>query len=126
MLWANRGFQFQMLNLSLSIEEVVDLFLAKKRGARLPVSFSGNELHLPTILSNEQMQMTIAENLGSQFDVKRKGLIFATGIVNTKLCYKMTECERSEMDKTFSIFRSNHILKGHSYSNKDWKNLRGS
>jgi len=118
MLWANKGFQFEMLNLNWSIEEVVDL-LVKKCGARLPVSFSKNKRYLPKLLSNERMQMTIAENLGSQFDVKTKGLIFATGSVNSKFCYKITECERSEMEKMLSVFRSDHTLRGSSNANKD-------
>jgi len=111
MLWANKGFQFEILNLNWSMKEVVDLFLVKKCGARLPVSFSRNKLYLPTVMSNERMKTTIAENLGSQFDVKTQGLLFATGSVNSKFCYKITECERSEMEKMYSIFRSNRILK---------------
>jgi len=117
MLWANKSFQFEMLNLNWSMKEVVD-FLVKKCGARLPVSFS-NKRQRPTLLSNERMQMTIAENVGSQFDVKTQGLIFATGSVNSKLCYKITECERSEIEKMLSIFASEHILEGSSNANKD-------
>jgi len=112
MLLAKKGYQFQMLNLSWSIEEVVDLFLAKECGVRLPLSFSRNEMNPPGIMASDRMQMTIAENLGSQFDVKIQGLIFATGPVNSKLCYKMSVCERREIEKLFSIFGGDTLLKG--------------
>jgi len=112
MLLAKKGYQFQMLNLKWSIEEVVDLFLAKESGARLPLSFCRNEMNPPGIMGSDRMQMTIAENLGPQFDVKIQGLIFATGPVNSKLCYKMSVCKKREIEKIFSILGSDALLKG--------------
>jgi len=109
MLLIKEGFHFRLLNFNWTMKEVVDKFLVKECGARLPLSFSTNQLHRPKMLSNDWMQMTLVENLGSQFDVKTHGLLFATGYVESKLCYKMTKCERCEIEKMFS--QSAHFQK---------------
>jgi len=109
MLIIKDGFHFRLLDLNWTMKEVVDKYLVKECGARLPLSFSTNQLHRPKMLSNDWMQMTLVENLGSQFDVKTHGLLFATGYVESKLCYKMTKCERCEIEKMFS--QSAHFQK---------------
>jgi len=56
------------------------------------------------------MAMTLADNLGSKFDAKTKGLTFCIGPVNSTLCYKMTVCELSTMEKILAIFCMDFIL----------------
>jgi len=109
MLLCKNDYRFQMLNINWSMKEVVDLFLVIECGASLPINFSNDGLKRPRIMSNSQMQMTIAESLGPQFDVKTQGLAFATGSINSRLCYKMSVCQLSTMEKIFFIFGTDKI-----------------
>jgi len=101
------------------MKKVVDLFLVKDSHACLPISFSNDEFNPPRIMSNSQMQKTIAEILGPQFDVKTQGLFFATGSVNSKFCYKMTVCHLSMIKKFFSTCDTDKISpKSSSFSER--------
>jgi len=96
-------YRFQILELKWTLHDVINTFLAAETGARLPISFDQNEQHRPRIMSMNRMEMSVAENLGPQFDAKTKGLTFSTGSVNSKLCYKMSVCELTTMEKIFAI-----------------------
>jgi len=49
------------------------------------------------------MESTLAATLGKDFDAQSQGLLFATGAVNSKLCYKMTVCALREIKKIVSF-----------------------
>jgi len=99
----------KVLNLKSTVDEVVNLFLSVETGAILPVSMTETDKP-PTVMNSSLMAMTLADNLGSKFDAKTKGLTFCIGPVNSILCYKMTVCELSTMEKILAIFCMDFIL----------------
>merc|ERR1719474_135680 len=109
MFLGKKDYRFQILKLNSSLHDVVNLFLCIENGAKLPVSFTETKINRPRIMSESRMAMTISENLGKQFDVKTQGLTFSTGSVNSKLCYKMSVCELSSMEKIFAIFCNGNL-----------------
>jgi len=99
---SNKGYLFKVLNLNLSVDDVINIFLCADGGPRLPMSFSKTEQNPPRIMSKRMMAANLAENLGPQFDTKTQGLTFATGSLNSRLCYKMSVCELGKIEKMFS------------------------
>jgi len=97
------NWKFQILNLNSSLNEVVDQFLFKESGIRLPLSFSQVGDNPPKNLSIHRMESTLASNLGKDFDAQTQGLVFATGPVNSKLCYKMSVCALRDIKKIVSF-----------------------
>jgi len=100
----------KLLNLKATVDEVVNLFLSVETGAILPVSMTETVNKLPTVMNSRLMAMTLADHLGSKFDAKTKGLTFCIGSVNSILCYKMTVCELSKMEKILAIFCVDYII----------------
>jgi len=92
---------FQILNLNSSLDEVVDKFLAKVTGVRLPISFPKTKANLPKTISIRKMGITLSESLGPQFDPSRQGLVFSSGHVNSKYCYKISVCELGVIETLF-------------------------
>jgi len=107
---SKNDYLFQILSLNSSLNEVVDLFLCKESGAWLPISFSRTQANQPRIMSIKNMRNTLAENLGPLFDAKNQGLVFATGHINSKLCYKMSLCEMSKIESFFSVVNPGNLL----------------
>jgi len=105
MYLSKKGYMFQILSLNSSLDEVVELFLIPETGATLPLSFNENNMNRPKIMSKNRMQMTIEQNLGPDFDAKTKGLMFCSGVVNSRICYKMAMCDLSTIENLFSMFR---------------------
>jgi len=103
MFHRKKDYLFQILNLDSTFDEVVDLFLYKESGIRLPVSFSKTEAKRPTIMSNTRMRTTLSENLGPKFDAGNEGLYFTTGCINSGACYKMSLVELSMIERIFSL-----------------------
>jgi len=103
MFQTKKDYLFQILNLDSTFDEVVDLFLCKESGNRLPVSFSITEAKRPTVMTNTRMRTTLSENLGPKFDAGNEGLYFTTGCVNSGVCYKMTLVELSRIETIFSL-----------------------
>jgi len=103
MFQTKKDYLFQILNLDSTFDEVVDLFLSKESGNRLPISFSKTEAKRPTVMSNTRMRTTLSENLGPKFDAGNEGLYFTTGCVNSRVCYKMTLVELSRIETIFSL-----------------------
>jgi len=103
MFHTKTDYLFQILNLDSTFNEVVDLFLFKESGNRLPVSFSKTGVKRPTIMTTTRMRTTLSENLGPQFDAQNQGLIFSTGCINSGACYKMNLVELSTLEQTFSM-----------------------
>jgi len=93
---------FQILKLNSSLDEVVDKFLVKESGVRLPLSFSRAGDNSTKNMSINRMGSTLAAILGKDFDAKTQGLVFASGAVNSELCYKMTVCALREIKKIVS------------------------
>jgi len=110
MFISKNDYLFQILNLNSSLNEVVDLFLFKENGVRLPIGFSKTEANQSRIMSIKKMRNTLAENLGPLFDAKNQGLVFVTGHVNSKLCYKMSSCDLSKIERIFSFLSSENLL----------------
>jgi len=98
-----KDYRFQILNLNSTLDKVVDVFLLKESGTNLRLSFSKSGLSRPKVMSNSRMKNTLANSLGPQFDAKKQGVVFAMGPVNSKLCYKMSVCELSKIEKIFSL-----------------------
>jgi len=94
---------FQILNLNSSLDEVVDKFLVKESGVRLPLNFLRARDNPPKNISINSMERTLAATLGKDFDAQSQGLLFATGAVNSKLCYKMTVCALREIKNIVSF-----------------------
>jgi len=94
---------FQVLNLNSSLDEVVDKFLFKLTGVRLPISFRKTEANLPETIIIRNMGITLSESLGPQFDPNNQGLVFSSGAVNSKYCYKISVCELSMIETLFFL-----------------------
>jgi len=94
---------FQILNLNSSLNEVVNQFMFKESGVRLPLSYSRAGDNPPKNLSIDRMESTLSSNLGKDFDAQSQGLVFATGPVNSKLCYKMSVCALRDIKKIISL-----------------------
>jgi len=103
MFHTKKNYLFQILNLDSTFDEVVDLFLCKESGNRLPVSFSKTEAKRPTIMTTTRMRTTLSENLGPKFDAGNEGLCFTIGCVNSGACYKMNLVELSMIERVFSL-----------------------
>jgi len=101
-----KEYHFQILNLNSTLDKVVDVFLVKESGTNLRLSFSKSGLSRPKVMSNSRMKNTLANSLGPQFDAKKQGVVFAMGPVNSKLCFKMSVCELSKIEKIFSLIHS--------------------
>jgi len=94
------GHRFKQLNINMTLDDVVASFLSTDNKTKLPLSIT--ESKKPRIMGRNQMLLTIAENLGPHFDVKTQGLVFATGIVNSRLCHKVCIGDLHQMQKIFS------------------------
>jgi len=107
MVWAmlrtKTGQRFQLLNLSLSLQEVVDTFLKAETGKSLPVSFTLSNDTRPKLLPAEKMDMTLSENLKGYLDEEIQGLSFFLGPVNAKLCYKMYVSDLEQLQSFYSV-----------------------
>jgi len=95
------GQRFKWLNLCTSLEDVVATFLSTDNKSKLPVSVTELNEARPRIYGRSRMAMTLAENLGPNFDAKTQALMFSTGPVNSKLCHKMSVCDLLQMQKIF-------------------------
>jgi len=109
MVWAmlrtKTGQKFQLLNLSSSLQEVVDTFLRVETGKSLPVSFTLSTNTPPKLLPPREMDMALSENLKGYLDEETQGLSFFVGPVNTKLCYKMYVSDLEQLQRFFTIQR---------------------
>jgi len=105
MLHAKAGQTFQLLNLSFSLQKVVDTFLKAETGKSLPVSFTLSTDTRPKLLPAEKMDMTLSETLKGYLDEETQGLSFFVGPVNRKLCYKMYVSDLQNLQRFFSIQR---------------------
>jgi len=94
---------FQILNLNSTLDEVVDKFLIKVTGVRLPIRLPKTEANLSKTISIRKMGITLSESLGPQFDPNNQGLVFSAGPVNSKYCYKISVCELSIIETLFFI-----------------------
>jgi len=107
MVWAMRlskeGQRFKLVNLSITVNELVDTFLSVETGQSLPVSFTFTNLSRPKLLPAEKMRMTLSEILKGYLDEMTQGLSFFVGPVNSKLCYKMSVCELDQLEQLFSM-----------------------
>jgi len=103
MYLTNDGHQFKQLNLDMSLEDVVSTFLSRDNKIKLPVSITEPKKAFPMIMERNQMVKSIAENVGPYFDVKTQGLIFSTGLVNSKLCHKVCLGDLGQMQKILSL-----------------------
>jgi len=104
MYLGKEDYRFHILKLTSSLDEVVNIFLSVESGPTLPLSFDKTKKNRPKIMSKSLMRMTIEQNLGPHFDPKTKGLMFSLGSVNSKLCYKMSVCDLSNIENIFSVF----------------------
>jgi len=95
------GHRFEQLNLNMSLENVVSTFLITDNKPKLPVSFTESKKSRPKIMERNQMVKTIAENI--DLDVKTQGLIFSTGLVNSRLCYKVCLGDLGQMQKILAV-----------------------
>jgi len=109
MFHTKKDYRFQILSLNSTLDEIVDLFLFKESGTRLPVSFSKTEVNQPRIMSVRRMGTTLTKNLGPQFDARKQGLFFTAGCVNSELCYKMKLVELSIIENLFSFEYSENL-----------------
>jgi len=96
------GHRFKQLNIDMTLDDVVASFLSTDNITKLPLSITESKKSRPRIMGRNQMVLTIGENLGPRFDVKTQGLIFATGIVNSRLCHKVCIGDLHHMQKIFS------------------------
>merc|ERR1719419_307194 len=96
------GQKFKLLNLNVSLQNVVDTFLSTETGAKFPISFSESEDIRPKLMGPNRMAMSISQNLRGHLDIATQGLSFFIGPVNSKLCYKMSVCDLSQLQKIFS------------------------
>merc|ERR1719474_48678 len=98
------GQSFKIINLNITLQEIVKNFLSKNcGGVDLPVSFTESENTRPKLISKNRMAMSLRENLGRKFNVVTEGLTFSIGPVNSKLCYKMCVCDLGQLQKMFSL-----------------------
>jgi len=105
-----KGYQFKMLNLNSSIDEVVDVFLMAECGAKLPISFSKTERSRSQIMSKKLTAENLVDSLGPQFDAKTQGLVFAIGSVNSKFCYKMSVCGLGRIERMLTIYGKGNFI----------------
>jgi len=112
MVWAmlrtKDGHTFQLLNLSISLQTLVDTFLKAETGLSLPVSFTFFNDTQPKLFPGKNMGMTLSENLKGYLDEKTQGLSFFLGSVDTKLCYKMFVNDLEQFQKLFSMQREQY------------------
>jgi len=98
------GQRLEEVSLNSSLREIVDTFLRIGDGPSLPVSFSYSNKSRPQVLTESRMGMSLADNLRGYLDAKTQGISFFVGSVNTKLCYKMSVCELSQLQKIAQVF----------------------
>jgi len=103
MLYTKAGQTFQLLNLSFSLQKVVDTFLKAETGKSLPVSFTLSTDTQPKLLPAEKMDLTLSETLKGYLDEETQGLSFFVGPVNGQLCYKMYVSDLQKLQRFFSI-----------------------
>jgi len=94
--------RFRLINLDSSLKDLVENFLSTN-GVSLPISFTESENVRPKLMKENRMAMTIRDNLGRNLDVSTQGLTFSVGPLNSKLCYKMTVVDLSQLQKIFSL-----------------------
>jgi len=110
-LCLTRGEQrIRLLNLKISLEEVVETFLSPGGGKKLPISFTESQEWRPRVMGPHRMAMTIEENLGEHLDAETQGLTFSVGPLNSKLCYKMCVCDLGQLQKILALTNSNKFL----------------
>jgi len=95
--------RFRLLNLKMTLEEVVDTFLSANGGEKLPISFTDSHDCRPRRMDAGRMAMTIEDNLGKHLDNSTQGLTFAVGPLNSKLCYKLCICDLAQLQKIFAL-----------------------
>lgn len=100
MLLTKEAKRFKMLNLNISLQEVVDTFLNNGTGPSIPVSFSYANETRPRVMSENRMGMSLADNLRGYLDETTQGITFFVGSVNSKLCYKMSICDLGQLHKS--------------------------
>jgi len=103
MVVTKKGQRFRLLNLNVTLQEVVNSFLKVEAGASLPVSFTLSTDTRPKLLPPDKMALTLRENLEGYLDELKQGISFFTGPVNGKLSYKMSVCDLEYMEKLFQI-----------------------
>jgi len=103
MVVTKKGQRFRLLNLNVTLQEVVNGFLKVEAGASLPVSFTISSDSRPKLLPPDKMAATLKENLKGYLDELTQGISFFTGPVNGKLSYKMSVCDLEYMEKLFQI-----------------------
>jgi len=103
MVVTKQGQRFRLLNLNVTLEEVVNTFLKAEAGASLPVSFTLSTDTRPKLLPADKMALTLKENLEGYIDELTQGISFFTGPVNGKLSYKMSVCQLEYMEKLYQI-----------------------
>jgi len=103
MVVTKQGQKFRLLNLNVTLQEVVNTFLKAEAGASLPVSFTLSTDTRPKLLPADKMALTLKENLEGYIDELKQGISFFTGPVNGKLSYKMSVCQLEYMEKLFQI-----------------------
>jgi len=103
MVVTKQGQRFRLINLNVTLQEVVNTFLKAEAGASLPVSFTLSTDTRPKLLPADKMALTLKENLEGYIDELTQGISFFTGPVNGKLSYKMSVCQLEYMEKLFEI-----------------------
>jgi len=102
--------RFRLLNLKMTMEEVVETFLSPNGGKKLPISFTDSQDHRPRRMEASRMAMTIEDNLGKHLDASTQGLTFAVGPLNSKLCYKLCICDLGQLMKIFALTNDHKSL----------------
>jgi len=101
---AKKRNHFILINLDITLQEVVKTILSKNSGGvELPVSYNESENIRPRLISASRMAKTVRENLGGKFNIATQGLTFSTGPVNSKLCFKMSVCDLQLLQRMFSL-----------------------
>jgi len=101
---AKKESYFTIINLDITLQDVVKTFLSKNTGGvELPVSYEESANAPPKLLSTNRMAMSLRENLGRNFNIATQGLTFSSGPVNSKLCFKMRACDLRQLHKMFSL-----------------------
>jgi len=91
----------QLLNLNISLQEVVDTFLKAQTGESLPISLTLSSDTRPKILPAKKMGMKLSESLKGHLDETTQGLTFFVGPINSKLCYKLYVSDMEQLQKLF-------------------------
>jgi len=100
-MYVSKGVKtFRLLSLNTKLRDVVDSFLRtdKDKGPPLPVSFDSKTTR-PKLMSESRMDMSLSDNLRGYLDPTTQGISFFAGVVNAKLCYKMTVCDLKKIRK---------------------------